>query len=157
MYLDARHRVRTGVQGVLAQLTSLTLDGVFFSSLAELGTFFGCVPLLRRLAVNAITVGRGDDDDGDLHEGVLCNELEMLKVGIGHLRVRWMRFLFGRDGVISLKNLKELVFPVTSEVDSWMPGVHELFGRAPRLERVMLLDWRGSHQNLDRKSHHHLF
>ncbi|KAK0237414.1 hypothetical protein EDD85DRAFT_830068 [Armillaria nabsnona] len=30
-----------------------------------------------------------------------------------------------------------------------MPGVHELFGRAPRLERAMLLDWRGSHQNLD--------
>ncbi|SJK99162.1 uncharacterized protein ARMOST_02450 [Armillaria ostoyae] len=147
MYLDARHRVRTGVQGVLAQLTSLTLDGVFFSSLAELGTFFGCVPHLKRLAVNVITAGRGDDDD--LHQGGLCKELETLKVGIGHLRARWMRFLFGRDGVISLENLKELVFPVTSEVDSWMPGVHELFSRAPRLERVMLLDWRGSHQNLD--------
>ncbi len=119
MYLDGRHSVRTGVQGVLAQLTSLTLDGVFFSSLAELGTFFGCVPLLRRLAVNVITVGRGDDDE-DPHEGVLCKELEMLKVGIGHLRARWMRFLFGRDGVISLKNLRELVFPVMSEfAKSW--------------------------------------
>ncbi|PBK60748.1 hypothetical protein ARMSODRAFT_965875 [Armillaria solidipes] len=148
MYLDATHRVRTGVQGVLAQLTSLTLDGVFFSSLAELGTFFGCVPRLKRLAMNVITVGRGDDDDS--HEGGRCKELETLKVGIGHLRARWICFLFGRDGVISLENLRELVFPVTSEVDSWMPGVHELFGRAPRLESAMLLDWRGSHQNLDR-------
>ncbi len=125
MYLDAMHRVRSGMQGVLAQLTSLTLDGVFFSSLAELGTFFGCVPHLKRLAVNVITVGRGDDD---AYEGGFCKELETLKVGIGHLRTRWMRFLFGRDGVISLEGLKELVFPVTSEVDSWMPGVHELLG-----------------------------
>ncbi len=156
MYLDARHRVRSGVQVVLAQLTSLTLDGVFFSSLAELGTFFVCVPHLKRLAVNVITVGRGDDDD-DGHDGGLCKELETLKVGIGHLRARWMRFLFGREGVISLENLRELVFPVTSEVNSWMPGVHELFERAPRLETAMLLDWRGSHQNLDRKSRHHLF
>ncbi|KAK0237391.1 hypothetical protein EDD85DRAFT_542272 [Armillaria nabsnona] len=148
MYLDVRHRVRTGVQGVLAQLTSLTLDGVFFSSLAELATFFRCVPHLKRLAVNVITVGRGDDGD-DVHMGGLCKELETSKVGVGHLRARWMRFLFGRDGVISLANLRGLVFPVTSEVDSWMPGVHELFGRAPRLERAMLLDWRGSHQNLD--------
>ncbi|PBK60731.1 hypothetical protein ARMSODRAFT_688309 [Armillaria solidipes] len=148
MYLDGQHRVRTGVQGVLVQLTSLTLDGVFFSSLAELGTFFGCVPRLRRLAMNVVTVGRGDDDD-DTCEGGFCKELETLKVGTGHLRARWMRFLFWRDGVISLENLKELVFPVTSEVDSWMPGVHELFGRAPRLETAMLLDWRGSHQNLD--------
>ncbi len=62
-----------------------------------------------------------------------------------------MRFLFGTDGVISLENLREMVFPVISEVDSWMPGVHELFGRAPRLERAMLLDWRGSHQNFDRE------
>ncbi|KAK0226904.1 hypothetical protein EDD85DRAFT_976230 [Armillaria nabsnona] len=98
--------------------------------------------------VNVITVGRGDDGD-DVHMGGLCNELETLKVGVGHLRARWMRFLFRRDGVISLANLRELVFPVTSEVDSWMPGVHELFGRAPRLETAMLLDWRGSHQNLD--------
>ncbi|KAK0435297.1 hypothetical protein EV421DRAFT_1247021 [Armillaria borealis] len=148
MYLDARHRVRTGVQGLLAQLTSLTLDGVFFSSLTELGTFFGCVPRLKRLAVNVVTVGRGDGDDG-VYETGLCKELEMLKVGIGHLRARWIHFLFGRDGVISLESLRELVFPVTSEVDSWMPGVHELFGRAPRLETAMLLDWRGSHQNLD--------
>ncbi|PBK90904.1 hypothetical protein ARMGADRAFT_282146 [Armillaria gallica] len=148
MYLDTRHRVRTGVQGVLAQLTSLTLDGVFFSSLAELGTFFGCVPHLKRLAVNVITVGRDDNDD-DVHTGGLCKELETLKVGIGHLRARWMRFLFGTDGVISLESLKELVFPVTSEVDGWMPGVHELFGRAPRLETAMLLDWRGCHQNLN--------
>ncbi len=157
MYLDRRHRVQNGVQGVLAQLTSVTLDGVFFSSLAELATFFGCVPHLKRLAVNVIAVGRvdddDDDDDDDGHEGGLCTELETLKVGIGHLRARWMRFLFGRGGVISLESLKELVFPVTSEVDSWMPGVHELFGRAPRLETAMLLDWRGSHQNLDRESH----
>ncbi|KAK0237393.1 hypothetical protein EDD85DRAFT_542307 [Armillaria nabsnona] len=61
-----------------------------------------------------------------------------------------MRFFFGRDSVISLESLKELVFPVMSDVDSWMPGVHELLGRAPRLETAMLLDWRGSHQNLDR-------
>ncbi len=114
MYLDTRHRVRTGVQGVLAQLTSLTLDGVFFSSLAELATFFGWVPHLTKLAINVITVGRDDNDD-DVHMGGLCKELETLKVGIGHLRARWMRFLFGRDGVISLENLTELVFPVTSE------------------------------------------
>ncbi len=151
MYLDARHRVRNGVQGVLVQLTSLTLDGVFFSSLTELATFFGCVPHLKRLAVDVITVGWGDDDDV-IHMGGLCKELETLKVGIGHLRARWMRFLFGSDGIISLENLRELVFPVTSEVDSWMPGVHELFGRAPRLETAMLLDWRGSQQNLDRES-----
>ncbi|KAK0237404.1 hypothetical protein EDD85DRAFT_951578 [Armillaria nabsnona] len=85
MYLDAMHRVRSGVQGVLAQLTSLTLDGVFFSTLAELGTFFGRVPHLRGLAVNVITVGRGDDDDG--HDGGLSKELETLKVGIGHLHI----------------------------------------------------------------------
>ncbi|PBK90882.1 hypothetical protein ARMGADRAFT_281855 [Armillaria gallica] len=30
-----------------------------------------------------------------------------------------------------------------------MPGVRELFGQALRVERAMLLDWRGSHQNLD--------
>ncbi|PBK60735.1 hypothetical protein ARMSODRAFT_982111 [Armillaria solidipes] len=138
--------VRSGVQGMLAPLTSVTLDGVFFSSLAELGAFFGCVPHLRRLAVNVITIGRGDDD---AYEGVLCKELETLKVGIGQLRTRWMRFLFGRNSIISLENLRELIFPVTSEVDSWMPGVHELFGRAPRLESAMLLDWRGSHQNPD--------
>ncbi|SJK99167.1 uncharacterized protein ARMOST_02455 [Armillaria ostoyae] len=132
MYLDARHRVRSGVQGKLAPLTSVTLDGVFFSSLTELGTFFGYVPHLRRLAVNVITVGRGDDDD--VHAGGFCKELETLKVRIGYLWARWMCFLFGRDGVISLENLRELVFPVTSEVDNWMSGVHELFGRAPRLE-----------------------
>ncbi|KAK0237412.1 hypothetical protein EDD85DRAFT_830063 [Armillaria nabsnona] len=151
MHLDRRHRVRTGVQGILVQLTSLTLDGVFFSSLAELATFFQCVPRLKRLAVNVITVGRGDDDDDDggVYEGGLCKELETLKVGIGHLRARWMRFLFGRDGVMSLENLRELVFPVTSEVGSWMPGVHEVVQQAPRLETAMLLDWRGSHQNLD--------
>ncbi|KAK0472240.1 hypothetical protein IW261DRAFT_1424461 [Armillaria novae-zelandiae] len=148
MYLDAMHRVRTGVQGVLAQLTSITLDGVFFSNLAELASFFGCVPHLRRLAMNVVTVGGGDSGD-EVYQGGLCNELETLKVGTGNLRPRWMRFLFGRDGVISLENLRELVFPVTSEVDSWMPGVHELVGRAPRLESAMLLDWRGSHQNLD--------
>ncbi|KAK0435298.1 hypothetical protein EV421DRAFT_1247099 [Armillaria borealis] len=148
MYLDARHRVRSGMQGLLPQLTSLTLDGVFFSSLAELGTFFACVPRLKRLAMNVITVGRCDDDD-EACEGGLCKELETLKVGIGHLRARWMRFLFGRDGIVSLENLRELVFPVTSEVDSWMPGMHELVGRAPRLATAMLLDWRGSHQNLD--------
>ncbi len=64
---------------MLAQLASLTLDGVFFSSLAELGTFFGCVPRLRRLAMNVVAVGRGDDDDG--HDGGLCKELETLKSG----------------------------------------------------------------------------
>ncbi len=125
MYLDARHRVRSGIQGVLAQLTSLTLDGVFFSSLTEVATFFGCVLLLRRLAINVVTVRRGDDDNG--HDSGLCKELEMLKVGIGHLCVRWMHFLFGREGVIMLENLRGLVFPVTLEVNSWMPGVHELF------------------------------
>ncbi|KAK0484136.1 hypothetical protein EDD18DRAFT_725730 [Armillaria luteobubalina] len=148
MHMDTMHRVRTGVQGVLAQLTSITLDGVFFSSLAELASFFGCVPRLKRLAMNVVTVGRGDGDDGS-HQGGLCKELETLKVGTGNLRPRWMRFLFGRDGAISLESLRELVFPVTSEVDSWMPGVHELLGRAPRLESAMLPDWRGSHQNLD--------
>ncbi len=71
MYLDTRHRVRSGVQGVLAQLTSLTLDGVFFSSLAELTMFFQCVPHLKRLAVNVIAAGRGDNDD-DVHMGGLC-------------------------------------------------------------------------------------
>ncbi len=151
MYLDARHRVGSGVQGLLVQLTSLTLDGVFFSSLAELATFFGYVLHLKKLAVNVITVGRGDDGD-DVHMGGLCKELETLKVGIGHLRARWMRFLLGRDGVISPENLREMVFPAASEVDSWMPGVDKLFGRAPRLERAMLLDWRGSHLNLDRES-----
>ncbi len=150
MYLDTRHRVRSGVQGLLAQLTSLTLDAVLFGSLAELATFFGCTPRLQRLAMNVVTVGRGDN--GDSHDGGLCKELEKLKVEIGHLRARWMRFLFGREGIISLENLRELVFPVTSEVDSWMPGVHEVVQRAPRLETAMLLDWRGSHQNLDRKS-----
>ncbi|PBK90901.1 hypothetical protein ARMGADRAFT_1031998 [Armillaria gallica] len=104
MYLD--HCIE-----VLAQLTSLTLDGVFFSSLTEVATFFGCVPLL---AINVVTVGRGDDDDNS-HEGGLCSGLETLKVGIGLLRVRWIRFLFGTDSVISLENLKELVFLVTSE------------------------------------------
>ncbi|KAK0207778.1 hypothetical protein IW262DRAFT_1529362 [Armillaria fumosa] len=121
--------------------------GVLFSSLAEFAAFFGCVPHLRKLAMNVATIGRGDDNDGS-HQGGLCKELEMLKVGTGNLRPRWMRFLFGRDGVISLENVRESVFPVTSEVDSWMPGVHELFGRAPRLESAMLLDWRRSHQNL---------
>ncbi|PBK90889.1 hypothetical protein ARMGADRAFT_1110802 [Armillaria gallica] len=75
--------------------------------------------------------------------------VSLVTIGTGHLPARWMRFLFGRDGIISLVNLRELVFPVLSEVDSWMPGVHEFFGRAPRLERAMLLDWRGSHQNFD--------
>ncbi len=70
----------------------------------------------------------------------MCKELETLKVGIGHLRPRWMRFLFGRDGIISLENLRESFFPVTSEMDGWMPGVHELFDRAPRLETAMPLD-----------------
>ncbi len=84
--------------------------------------------------------------------GGLCKQLETLKVGIGHLRARWMPFLLGRDGVISLENLREMVFPATLEVDSWMPGVDKLFGRAPRLEKAMLLDWRGSHQHLDRES-----
>ncbi|KAK0193171.1 hypothetical protein F5146DRAFT_533923 [Armillaria mellea] len=148
MYLDAQHRVRSGVQGTLAQLTSLTLDGVFFSSLAELTGFFGCVPRLKKLAMNVVTVGRGDDDN-DIHSGVLCKDLETLKVGTGNLCPRWMRFLFGKDGAMSFGNLRELMFPVTTEVDSWMPGVHELFGRAPMLETAMLLDWRGSHHNLD--------
>ncbi len=97
------------------------------------------MPHLKRLAVNVIAVGRGDNDD-DVHMGGLCRELETLKVGIGHLHARWMRFLFGREGIISLEKLRELVFPVASEVDSWMPGAHELFGRAPRLETAMLLD-----------------
>ncbi|KAK0203310.1 hypothetical protein DFS33DRAFT_784380 [Desarmillaria ectypa] len=152
MHLDGRHRVRMGVQGVLMQLTNVTLDGVFFGNLGEFGAFFGCVPGLRRLAINVITVGRGGDFV-DIHEvGSLCKELETLKVGSGNLRARWMRYLFGREGAISLENLRELVFPVTSEVDSWMPGVHEIFRRAQRLERAMLLDWRGSSQNLDRES-----
>ncbi len=33
-----------------------------------------------------------------------------------------------------------------------MSGVHELFGQVSMVETAMLLDWRGSHQNLDRKS-----
>ncbi|KAK0479337.1 hypothetical protein IW261DRAFT_1564726 [Armillaria novae-zelandiae] len=148
MYLDAMHRVWTGVQGVLAQLKSITLDGVFFSNLAEVASFFGCMPHLKRLAMNVVTVG-GDNNGDEVYQGGLCKELETLKVGTGNLRPRWMRFLFGRDGVIWLENLRDLVFPVTSEVDSWMPGVHELVYRAPRLESAMLLDWRGSHQNLD--------
>ncbi|KAK0444647.1 uncharacterized protein EV420DRAFT_1574174 [Desarmillaria tabescens] len=75
-------------------------------------------------------------------QGGLCRELETLRVG------DW-EYLFGREGVISLERLRDVVWPVTSEVGSWMPGVHELFGRAKRLERAMLLDWRGSHRNLD--------
>ncbi len=106
------------------------------------------MPRLKKLAISVVTVGRGDDDDHP-HERVLC---KTLKVGIGHLRARWMRFPFGRDGIISLESLMGLVFPVTSEVDSWMPGVHELFGQAPRVETAMVSDWRVSHQNLDRKS-----
>ncbi len=66
---------------------SLTLDDVFFSSLNELVTFVGCVAHLRRLAVNVITVGRGDDDD-DAHKRVLYKELKTLKVGIWYLRTR---------------------------------------------------------------------
>ncbi|KAK0485479.1 hypothetical protein EDD18DRAFT_1427991 [Armillaria luteobubalina] len=148
MHLDAMHRVRTGVQGVLAHLTSITLDGIFFSSLAKLASFFRCIPHLKRLVMNVITVGRGNGDDGS-HKGGLCKELEMLKVGTGNLHPRWMHFLFGRDSTISLESLRELVFPVTSEVDSWMPGMHELLGQALRLESAMLPDWRGSHQNLN--------
>lgn len=101
---------------------SLTLNSVFSSSLAKLTMFFGCVPCLKKLAVNIVTVGSGDDNDS--HESGLCKELEMLKVGIGHLCARWMCFLFGRDSIISLE--RELVCLVTSEVDSWMPGIHEL-------------------------------
>ncbi|SJL04303.1 uncharacterized protein ARMOST_07664 [Armillaria ostoyae] len=56
MYFDVRHKVQSGIQGVLAQLTSGTLNGMFFSSLAELVTFFGCVPCLKRLAMNIVTV-----------------------------------------------------------------------------------------------------
>ncbi|KAK0193166.1 hypothetical protein F5146DRAFT_1000262 [Armillaria mellea] len=117
MYLDARHRVRSGVQGILAQLTSLTLDGVFFSSLAEVTGFFGCVPRLKKLAMNVVTVGRGDDDERDT---------------LGHA--------MQRAGDAQSRDWR------------WIAGCrvcHELFGRAPMLETAMLLDWRGSHHNLD--------
>ncbi|KAK0490185.1 hypothetical protein EDD18DRAFT_1334735 [Armillaria luteobubalina] len=52
-------------------------------------------------------------------------------------------------GIISPENMRELVFLVTSEVDGWMSCSHELFNRAPRLERETLLDWRGTHQNVE--------
>lgn len=50
---------------------------------------------------------------------------------------------------LALLNLRELVFSVTSEVNSWIPGAHELLRRAPPLETAMLLNWRGPYQNLD--------
>ncbi|KAK0484107.1 hypothetical protein EDD18DRAFT_725614 [Armillaria luteobubalina] len=87
-------------------------------------------------------------NDGS-HEGRLFKELETFKVGTGHLRVRRMRFLCGRDGIISPENLREFVFPVVSEVDGWMSCSHELFGGDSRLETVTLLDWRGNYQNVD--------
>ncbi|KAK0484102.1 hypothetical protein EDD18DRAFT_1336328 [Armillaria luteobubalina] len=89
-------------------------------------------------------------DDGS-HEGRLFKELETFKVGTGHLHVKRMCFLFGRDGIISPENLRELVFPVVSEVDGWMSCSHELFGGDSRLEMVTL-DCRGTHKNVDRSS-----
>lgn len=145
MYLDERHRVRTGVQGVLPRLTSLTLDGVYFSNLAELGAFFGCMPRLKGLVLNVMTVGRRAGDRRV--RGGLCGELETLEVGIGHLHPRWIRYLLGRDGVISLESLRELVYPLTLEADSWLPGVDELVGRAPRLEKAVLVDSRGGRES----------
>ncbi|KAK0485470.1 hypothetical protein EDD18DRAFT_1360925 [Armillaria luteobubalina] len=120
------------------------------SSLAEPAAFFGRALHLRRLAVNVVMDGGGDGDRRvGRHEVGLFKELETFKVGTVHLRVRRMRFFFGRNGIISLEDLRELVFPVTSEVDGWMPCSHELFNRAPWVETVTLLDWRGAHQNVD--------
>ncbi|KAK0207783.1 hypothetical protein IW262DRAFT_1302449 [Armillaria fumosa] len=44
-------------------------------------------------------------------KGGLCKELEMLKVRTCHLRTRWMCFLFGKDCIISLENLREFSHP----------------------------------------------
>ncbi|KAK0207521.1 hypothetical protein IW262DRAFT_1469472 [Armillaria fumosa] len=96
------------VLGALALGASLTLDGVFFSSLTDLGSFFGSVSCLKRLAVNVVTIGRSDDDA--MLQGGLCKELETLKVGTGHLHASWMRSFFGRDGIISLENLRDWSF-----------------------------------------------
>ncbi|PBK90883.1 hypothetical protein ARMGADRAFT_1082137 [Armillaria gallica] len=111
IYLDARHRVRSGVQELLMQLTTLTLDGVFSSSLAGLAAFFGYLLHSKRLVMNFVIVGRGDDEDK--HEGRLCKELQTLKVGNGYLRVGWMRFLFG-DGVISFSLVSPPSMPASS-------------------------------------------
>ncbi len=62
--------------------------------------------------MNVVTVGRGDDDDK--HQGRLCKELQTLNVEIGYLRAGWMRFLFGRDGVISIPLVSPPSMPVSS-------------------------------------------
>ncbi|KAK0209454.1 hypothetical protein IW262DRAFT_1468711 [Armillaria fumosa] len=132
----------------LDRLRGVTLDGTFFSGVAELGTFFGCVPRLRTLAINVATVGRGNDS----HQSGLRKELDTPKVAASNLHPRWIQFLLAGDGAILFEKLRELDFVVTSEVDSRKSGVNKLFGRAPRLDSVMLLDWRGSQQNLNHQS-----
>ncbi|KAK0472236.1 hypothetical protein IW261DRAFT_814312 [Armillaria novae-zelandiae] len=61
MYLDARHIVQSGVKGLLAQLTSFALDGVFFSSLPEFAAFFeaGSVKSWRRSRSGVTTYAQG--------------------------------------------------------------------------------------------------
>ncbi|PBK98977.1 hypothetical protein ARMGADRAFT_485137 [Armillaria gallica] len=144
MYLDVKDRIRMGVENLLGRMTSLTLDDAYFSSLGELGTFFACLPRLKRLGLGVVTVGGMEGILCD-EEGVLCPELEELKVGTRHLRARWMHRLFN---AMSLKNLLTLEYPLTTKGDWWMPSVGTMLKMAPTLERAILVDWRGALANI---------
>ncbi|KAK0207632.1 hypothetical protein IW262DRAFT_521851 [Armillaria fumosa] len=144
MYLDAQDRIRTGVENLLGRMTSLTLDDTYFSSFGELGTFFTCLPRLKRLGLGIVTVG---GTEGNLcgEEGMLCPELEELKVGTRHLRARWMHCLFN---AMSFRSLLTLEYPLTSKGDRWMPSVETMLEMAPNLETAILVDWRGALANI---------
>lgn len=95
IYLDAPHRVRSGVQGILGRLASLTeacSSAAPPNSLHSLRAFLisGDLRCTSSWSAEAIVTG-----DHSSHEGGLRKELVPFKVGTSHLRVRRTHFLFG--------------------------------------------------------------